>query len=180
MRPRSASRALVHPVALAALVTWIANDHWGKRMHGGVVTGKLSDIACLIVVPLLVLAILERRRELGAAAQRACLAATGFVMIAINLFDSAAWLYRYGLAVAQWPLRLGYGVATGHGVPALVPVQLTMDPTDVLTLPALLVPWWLLRQLAKSGADEPQHTAVSACGESSTATVPGPSLSRVR
>ena len=43
----------MHPITLAALATWIVNDHYLKGAHGGVVTGKLSDVACLIVVPLM-------------------------------------------------------------------------------------------------------------------------------
>lgn len=133
---RTGRAALLHPVTLAALVVWIANDHWGKRVHGGFVTGKLSDVACLIVVPVLALAVVELWRPAGWRVRAACVAVTGLVMIAINLFDSAAWLYRYGLGVVQWPLRV---VMTGE-LPAIRPVQLTMDPTDLATLPALLVP----------------------------------------
>src|SRR5687768_10817176 len=72
----------------------------------------------------------------------ACVVATGVVMATIYLFDSAAWLYRYGLGTVQWPLR---AVMTGE-LPAIRPAQLTMDPTDLLALPALVVPWLLLRR----------------------------------
>ena len=55
-RDRRGLAALVHPVALVALAAWIANDHFLKRLHPGLVSGKLSDVACLIVVPLLAIA----------------------------------------------------------------------------------------------------------------------------
>lgn len=133
---RSGRAALLHPVTLVALAVWIGNDHHGKRFHGGVVTGKLSDVACLIVVPALAIALVELWRPAGARVRAACVAATGLVMISINTLDAAAWLYRWGLGTVQWPLRV---VLTGE-LPAIQPVQLTMDPTDLLTLPALLVP----------------------------------------
>jgi hypothetical protein len=134
-------RALLHPIAIGALVLWIVNDHYLKRAHGGVVSGKLSDVACLIVVPLLAIAAIELWR--GRTSRRlmiACIVATGVVMATINLFDATAWLYRWGLGTAQWPLRV---VMTGE-LPAIHPARLTMDPTDLLTLPALLVPAWLV------------------------------------
>jgi hypothetical protein len=134
--------ALMHPIALGALATWIVNDHYAKAAHGGVVTGKLSDVACLIVVPLIAIALWELWRPASRRVAIACIVATGVVMFSINLFDPAAWLYRHGLGTVQWPLRV---VMTGE-LPAIRPAQLTMDPTDLLTLPALLVPALLLRR----------------------------------
>jgi hypothetical protein len=82
--------------------------------------------------------------------------ATGAVMATINVFDRAATGYRWGLAAAQWPLRAVYESMLGHGVPGLHPVRLTMDATDLWTLPALLVPLALaLRGVARtSGAGQ--------------------------
>ena len=142
MSERIGRAALMHPIALIALATWIGTDHYAKAAHGGVVTGKLSDVACLIVVPLLAIALWELWRPASRRVAIACIVATGAVMISINLFDSAAWLYRYGLGTVQWPLR----AMMGGELPAIRPAQLTMDPTDLLTLPALLVPALLLRR----------------------------------
>jgi hypothetical protein len=144
--------ALLHPLTLVALATWIVNDHYAKAAHGGAVTGKLSDVACLIVVPVMALALWELWRPASRRVAIACVVATGAVMIAINLFDAAAWLYRYGLGTVQWPVRV---VMTGE-VPAIRPAQLTMDPSDVLTLPALIIPVWLARLTrgARDGASE--------------------------
>ena len=128
---------LLHPIVVVALAVWIANDHWLKGAHPSWLTGKLSDVASLIVFPLIPIALFGPRHR------HFWLIATALVMITINLFDPAAWAYRNGLACAQWPFRLVWHVVHGHGVPGLVPVHLTMDPTGLLTLPALLVPWWL-------------------------------------
>ncbi len=140
-RDRRGLAALVHPIALTALAVWIVNDHYLKRVHAGALSGKLSDVACLIVVPLLAVAAIELvRGTSNRATWIACIAGTGFVMATINLFDSAAFLYRWGLGIAHWPLRV---VLSGELV-SIHPARLTMDPTDLLTLPALLVPAWLL------------------------------------
>lgn len=134
----------MHPLALAALALWIINDHYLKRFHAGMLSGKLSDVACLIVVPLLAVAAVELvRGTSNRATWFACITGTGLVMVTINVFDSAAFLYRWGIGTAHWPLRV---VLNGELV-SIHPARLTMDPTDLLALPALLVPAWLLAKL---------------------------------
>jgi hypothetical protein len=56
---RTAGSLLLHPVHLGALVTLGLNDHWFKAMWPGPVTGKLSDIAGLVVLPVVVVASVE-------------------------------------------------------------------------------------------------------------------------
>jgi hypothetical protein len=48
--------------------------------------------------------------------------------------------YRVGLAALQWPWRC----ALSRGFVELAPVSLAMDPRDISTIPAVLVPLWLL------------------------------------
>jgi hypothetical protein len=142
-RSRFSTNLLLHPVVLTALLVWLANDHWGKASYPGWLSGKLSDVASLIVFPLIPIAALAmwRRRTPSRGWLAGSLLATGGVMAAINTSAAAASVYRYGLAVVQWPFRaLGAGALVD-----LRPVQLTMDPGDLLTLPALLVPLLLLR-----------------------------------
>jgi hypothetical protein len=145
-RARDAAAYLIHPALLVALVLWLANDHFGKAAYPGWLSGKASDIASLIVFPLVPIAALDLWRARagtpppGAGWIAGWVIATGAVMATINLFDWAAIGYRWGLAAAQWPLRAGYESMLGHGVPGLHPVRLIMDPTDLWTLPALLVP----------------------------------------
>jgi hypothetical protein len=52
-------RALLHPVALVALVVLVLNDHLLKALYPGFVTGKLSDFAGMIVAPLFMVAIID-------------------------------------------------------------------------------------------------------------------------
>lgn len=134
MKP--ASDALRSPIALGALALWILNDHVFKDAFASWWTGKLSDVAGLIVFPLLVAAALEQVGARHRSIFYSSVALTAFAMIAIKTVDEAAWLYRYGLAVLQWPF---------HASPELRPVRLAMDPTDLFTLPALIVPIGLRR-----------------------------------
>jgi hypothetical protein len=151
MRDRGAD-LLLHPVVLLALAVWIGNDHLAKAAWPGAVTGKLSDVAGLVVFPLIPVVALERwrhRRGLpppAASWAAGWLAATAAVMIAIKLLDPAAWAYRHGLAVLQYPLLAAVRLLATGELPTLHPVRLAMDPTDLYTLPALLVPWLLLRR----------------------------------
>jgi hypothetical protein len=159
---KRATDAMLHPIVLAALAAWLVNDHYLKAAHPSWLTGKLSDVTSLIVFPLILLAVLERWRTPGPIWRYGWLIATGAVMLTINLFDPAAWAYRNGLACLQWPFRAIWYVVHGDGVPGLAPVQLTMDPTDLLTLPALLVPWWLTR--SDYGSKTCRASASSVCG----------------
>lgn len=131
------SPLLLHPALVVALGVWALNDHVLKAAFHAEWTGKLSDVASLVAFPLLAAGAMAllRGRELGRHEWPAVLAwslATGLVMATINTLPSAAWAYRHGLGLALW---------LAHGADGAVrPVRLWMDPTDLFTLPALLVP----------------------------------------
>ncbi|MGE0790833.1 MAG: hypothetical protein AB7S26_34480 [Sandaracinaceae bacterium] len=133
-------RALLHPVVLLSLAVWFVNDHFLKAALHDELTGKLSDVASLIVFPLLPVAAFDLWGRGSSRAHdvllMASILATGLVMASINLFDAAADAYRVGLAVLQYPFL---GLRSFELGP-LRPVGLTMDPTDLVTLPALIVP----------------------------------------
>ena len=150
--PRPSGRpgeVIVHPIILALLVLWIINDHVLKAWLANAWTGKLSDVASLAVFPLLPFGLyevacarLKRPPRHADAVLLASLAATGFVMASINTWAPAAEAYRWGLAAAQQPFRCLLG---GFTCPPFRPVFLTVDPTDLITLPALVIPWFLAR-----------------------------------
>ncbi|MEM7154414.1 MAG: hypothetical protein AAF799_16325 [Myxococcota bacterium] len=133
---------LLHPVALAAVAVLAINDHWLKEAWPGVVTGKLSDVAGLVFFPLLLLAMLQllgaTRFARSSAARLGCVGLTGLVFGAIQVLPEAAEMYRHGLGWLQWPV-----LALLDGARFPQPVAHTMDSTDLLALPALLVPWLL-------------------------------------
>lgn len=140
---------LAHPLALTALGLLAANDFLFKRLWPSWITGKLSDFAWLALVPLLVTAALSvflpptRSRRLPDWCMAAALAVTGLVFGLVKSIPAVNELATRSLGAVFAPFG-------AH--PAL-----TLDPTDLLALPALLIPaglWWLApihsRQTASS------------------------------
>jgi hypothetical protein len=147
---------LLHPVALGALGLWLLNDHVLKWLVPCWLTGKLSDVACLVACPLLVVAAAEIGwPRMGLRAHRLVLLVSlfvfGAIMASIRVSPMAADVYRYGLGAAQWCAVALVHVFLGRDLPTLLPVQLTMDVTDILTIPSLFVPAVLVSRLRPPG-----------------------------
>ena len=138
---------LLHPVVFASIACFLVNDHVLKAAHPGWVTGKLSDVAGLIFFPVLIAAIAElvsptARRHAGAILILA-VALTGLTYVAMLLVPGGGDGYRWFIGILQWPFRTVAAIAAGAPVPTIAPVRFAADPTDLITLPALLVPLWL-------------------------------------
>lgn len=114
-------RALVTPVWLAALVVLALNDHLlkGSGLLPGAITGKLSDFAGMIVAPVLLAAVLRVRTRRGLAL---CCAAVGAVFAGINVSPAIADAWSWLMSFA-------------------IPWHITVDPTDLVALPALALGW---------------------------------------
>ncbi|MEV1318192.1 hypothetical protein AB0J14_19165 [Micromonospora arborensis] len=117
---------LCHPATLFALVLLLVNDHVLKAAHPGVVTGKLSDVAGLVLAPPLV-AVLLTLLVPRLPARAAALAGLVAVGAGFALVKSSG--YAAELASSAWTVLAG---------PSLV----RADRTDLLTLPALGLAWW--------------------------------------
>ena len=137
---------LRHPLVLLMLALWLLNDHVFKAMFGNAFTGKLSDIAGLVVFPLIFVGAYEivcgLRRIQPKHARTILWAGLGLsaaLMIGINLFDVCAQACRIGLGLMQWPFRSLWALS----IMPVNQVSLTMDPSDLWTLPALLIPYVL-------------------------------------
>ncbi len=113
----------------------LLNDHLlkGAGLLPGWLTGKLSDVAGLIVAPVLVAALLDG----GRSARVLAIAAVGSAFAAIKLSASAA------SAVEQLTAVLG------------VPWKLWSDPSDLLALPALGLAWLIQQRAACAQAWTP-------------------------
>jgi len=153
--------SLLHPVAVLALVVLLFNDHYWKGTGPPQVTGKLSDVAVMILVPLVFQAAVEWLGVLrGRWAPSRAVLVTGVVLAAgimasINTWAPAAEAYRWGLAALQWPARSAWGLLAHHRAVPLRPVSLVMDPADLWTIPAAALPLWLgWRRCARSEARE--------------------------
>jgi hypothetical protein len=126
---------LVHPLAIAAVIVLIVNDHVLKAAFPGFVTGKLSDVAGLVFFPLLlaeVAALALRRDAARLVPTAATLTLLAFAFVKLTPEGAAA--FSWGIGAAQWFVAL---LATGQA--ALRPTTVTMDPTDLIALPAVLV-----------------------------------------
>lgn len=122
-RPRlRPGRALLTPTWLLALATLGLNDHVlkGAGVLPGALTGKLSDLAGMLVAPALLAALLGLRSRRGLLF---CHLAVGAVFAAIKVSPAAAdaWSWLMGLAGNAWTI--------------------TVDPTDLIALPMLALGW---------------------------------------
>lgn len=109
---------LTHPATVVALVVLLVNDHWLKSAAPGPVTGKLSDVAGLVLLPP-VLATLVPRLPAGVAV---AVTGVGFAVTKATPFGADA-------ASALWSVLRG-------------PSVIRADVTDLLALPAVLIAWW--------------------------------------
>lgn len=132
---------LLRPVPLAALIVLAINDHVlkGGGLLPGWLVGKVSDFAGLLFFPLLLVTLwnlacegvntLVGRTHLLASPTStqlvtACIM-TGMGFSAVQIHPAVAELYR---DVTHWVLSLTGATAS-----------VTMDPTDLMALPSLLV-----------------------------------------
>jgi len=123
-------RALLHPVPLLALLVLVVNDHVAKHRWPGLLTGKLSDVAGLIAAPAVLavlLAPLLRRSALRPLLPAFTAAATGA-----------------GFALAKATAAGAMAASAAWSV--VVPSRVVADPTDLVTLPALVVYVWVARR----------------------------------
>lgn len=139
-----AVRVLASPVFVLALVVLILNDHVLKQAWPGPVTGKLSDVAGLVVAPLLLavpLAVIGVRRSVPVAVG---FTGVGFVLAKTSLAGAAA-------TSAVWSL-------TG------IPTMIRADVTDLVALPALGLAWWVDRKVRSSRALPWRRAVATATG----------------
>ncbi|WP_101787412.1 hypothetical protein [Nonomuraea indica] len=106
-------------MTVVATVVLLLNDHLLKHTHPGVVTGKLSDVAGLVVAPPLVALLLAGRADLVATL------ATGALFTLVKTTETGAQTASH-----LWTLVAG-------------PSRVLADPTDLLALPALVLAWWI-------------------------------------
>jgi hypothetical protein len=122
---------LAHPVTVVAAVVLLVNDQVLKAAHPGLITGKLSDAAGLVVAPALLAtccAVAVPRLPARPVAIGAILATgAGFTSVKATVAGAHA-------ASAVWSL--------------VHPSQVLADPTDLAALPALALAWWSWRRAA--------------------------------
>lgn len=143
--PFIVGRAMLHPACLLALGLWWLNDDVLKARYHNFLTGKLSDLACMVVFPVLVLSVIQVVQSLRGVAwfpRRAHVLATlfgvGVLFAAINLSATVGHAYRVVFAHVLFPFLFAF-----HGAHHLPAISHTQDPTDLLVLPALYLAYLL-------------------------------------
>jgi hypothetical protein len=159
-RPSLPVGEALHPLAIAAAILLVVNDWLLKPSTAPAwLTGKLSDVAGLVVAPLALTALVGlamwvavrlgaridpwlTRRRLAIA-----IAATGAVFVAVKLSPGIA-----AAIAGAW-----------HAV--LPGARIVADPTDLVALPALAVAGWIgARELAWIQAARDDDAARAAAG----------------
>ncbi|MBZ0284695.1 MAG: hypothetical protein K8L97_28415 [Anaerolineae bacterium] len=130
--------ALAHPISIVAVITLLFNDHWLRWNYPSWLTGKLGDFTWLIFAPfvaglffawLIPRRIRQHERIVGIVS-----------IIVIGLWFALAKTIPlvHSLTTTAWESIIGW-----QGT-------LRMDATDLLTLPALLVSWWIWNRVPNS------------------------------
>jgi hypothetical protein len=128
--------ALAHPITVTCVLMLLLNDHVLRLHWPSWATGKLGDVAWLAFAPLVValpLAILaprltprRSRRAHSRTAIGLALALVGAVFAVVKALPAATTAFSHSFrAVFGWTPRI------------------VCDPTDLLTLPALALAYWI-------------------------------------
>ncbi|SES47621.1 hypothetical protein SAMN05216199_4118 [Pedococcus cremeus] len=138
---RDALRWLGAPPTLLALAVLVLNDHVLKQSAPGFVTGKLSDVAGLVLAPALLAVVLTLLRIPRAAPVALVATAVGFTLVKTT---------TEGVEVANhlWS-------AVGW------PTQMLRDPTDLIALPGLLLAAHVSRAERRRGAGARRRAALA-------------------
>jgi hypothetical protein len=152
---RAPGAALIHPLAIASWIVLVLNDHVVKRHAPGVLSGKLSDFAGVLLLPLFLHALFELARARlrphpePVLANRVLFASvlvtvTGFSLV--ELWAPAETEYRFALGYLQWPFRAAFAWFRGDAAPGISPVLATADVTDLAATPMGVVSYFLGRR----------------------------------
>jgi hypothetical protein len=122
---QKAIRCLSHPVSLLAMVMIIINALFLQKVYPSWLSGKLGDLGWMIVLPL-VLTLLLSLLPSGKCSKYAVEISVLLTAVFLTLFKLSPWVNQ--LAQSSFTSLFG------------TPLKLALDPTDLLVLPALLIP----------------------------------------
>ena len=168
-RPRSTTpslSALCRPLPLLALGLLLLNDHWlkGSGLLSGAITGKLSDVAGLFLLPILLSAAGCAALELwrGPCSHRLARRLSAVAAVAPALAFTA---------LQMWP-------AFNQALEGVWGVNV-MDPSDLYALPMVGLAWWWFqrwhgRATREPTADAPVRVMVAAVAVLACVATPAP------
>ena len=160
-----AFHSLVHPLSLIAILLLLFNDHWLRYAHPSWLTGKLGDFTWLVFAPFiagLLFAWLIPRR-LDRQPQWVGILSIGFIGVWFATVKTIPFVHMLTTETL-------YAIVGWEG-------QLRLDPTDLLTLPALLISWMIWRQARDSKVSlKPLAYVAFGLGILGTLATSGPSI----
>ena len=151
----SAGELALHPVALISLAVLVVNDRWLKVAWPGFVTGKLSDCAGLVLLPVGLLSLAEiLRRNCGKpmiwrydVLVWVTLSVFGFVFVKVTPVGNDA--YAWVMGIIRWPLQ---AISHTGSTPQLRPILVSRDRADLLALAFSPWPFLLIRKRTRAVA----------------------------
>lgn len=175
----AAGSGLLTPVFLVALVVMALNDQVLKEAVPSVATGKLSDLAGMVVAPVLAVSLVEVavRRPVGERAWWVAAGLTGVVFSLVKLWAPAASVYEHVFGFARWPVDAAADAVAGRPLRDAAPVRLWRDATDLVALPLLLlVPWMAGRRGQSTRCSVPPLPGAPSTAKRSTTMSTGPEV----
>jgi hypothetical protein len=128
----------MQPYAGIALITLLLNDQILKTIIPGTLTGKLSDFAGLILLPLLLVSLVELtiHRPASRIASNLAITFVGIGFTGVKTITTIRIAYANTIGYLRW--GLSFGQITQN------PIAIIQDATDLLTLPALIIAYWIV------------------------------------
>jgi hypothetical protein len=172
---------LLHPGSIGALALLVANDHLFKGSDmPGVLTGKLSDFAGLVLLPLVLTASWEWVPETSKVASSSTRIRTVAVAVVISVIaftalqvsSGASSFYARMLGLLQWLPAAGLALIGGNAPPSVPVPEHVSDLGDLITLPACLLALWIVlrmdrRQVAAEWSNRPDLLPVTTLPQAS-------------
>jgi hypothetical protein len=130
---RHALYSLAHPISIAAILILLFNDHWLRLYYPSWLTGKLGDFSWLVFAPFICAVPLAwiLPRSVVQNTRQTVLISICIIGIWFTLAKTVPVIHQ--LTTILWEALIGW-----KGTQRL-------DPTDLFTLPALVLSWYVWR-----------------------------------
>lgn len=130
---------LLSPAGAAATLLMVGNDLWLKRHYAGWWSGKLSDVALCVLLPMFVYAALDWGLWCAARLQWQC--RRGWLPLSACLIAAV-----YYTLEKSWPLATHMHVSMIHFLMPHANARAVTDPSDLICLPFVLLAYWFMRR----------------------------------
>jgi hypothetical protein len=126
-----ALHSLTHPISIAAIITLFLNDHWLRFHYPSWLTGKLGDFTWLLFAPFIAATVVAWIVPTRFKQQETIVAGLAFCLIGLWFALAKTIPTIHDMTSQAWEAIIGW-----EGT-------LRIDPTDLVTLPALLLGWYI-------------------------------------